>query len=93
MKDKKKISNDLIAIIAGFLTEKSLMTRQNASRKCFCWHEDVNAATTFRKVCFLVDLLQGILLICRKQHISSHVHYLITIPYLTKITLTDAFQM
>lgn len=28
--------------------------------ECFCWHEDVNAATTFHKICFLVDLLKGI---------------------------------
>lgn len=69
------------------------MTRHNASRICFCWYEDVNAPTTFHRICFLVNLLQGILLTCRKQHISSHVCYLITIPYLTKFTPTDACQM
>lgn len=91
---RRKRFKIIYQLLLLFLTEKSLMTRHNASRICCCWHdEDVNVPTTFHKICFSVNLLQGILLICRKQHISSHVHYLITIPYLTKFTQTDAFQM
>lgn len=90
---RRKRFQIIYQLLLLFLTEKSLMTRHNAGRICCCWQEDVNVPTTFHKICFSVNLLQGILLICRKQHISSHVRYLITIPYLTKFTPTDAFQM